>query len=196
MNTYYYLDSTNTRRGPVDGNRLPAEGATLKTLVWCVGMQEWTRAADVPELASLFQTYNSPAAEDTVPKSENPQAEVSQPMYAQYQQPVYGQPYQQAYQQPEPYRNMPPMPDSNLVWAILCTICCCLPFGIVSIIYATKVSGLYASGQYEAALKASSNAKKWAIWGAVTGIVLSLLYSLFYVFILGMAGVTSSSHIY
>jgi hypothetical protein len=30
-------------------------------------------------------------------------------------------------------------PDTNLVWAILCTVLCCLPLGIVSIIKATSV---------------------------------------------------------
>ena len=44
--------------------------------------------------------------------------------------------YQQGYQ----YGNQPPVkPSNNLVWAILTTICCCLPFGIVSIVYAAKV---------------------------------------------------------
>ena len=33
---------------------------------------------------------------------------------------------------------MGPPPDNNLVWAILCTVLCCLPLGIVSIIKSTK----------------------------------------------------------
>lgn len=38
---------------------------------------------------------------------------------------------------------MPPKPDNNLVLAIICTICCCLPLGIVGIVKASKVNGLY-----------------------------------------------------
>ena len=34
---------------------------------------------------------------------------------------------------------MPPKPDNNMVLAIACTVCCCLPFGIVGIIKASKV---------------------------------------------------------
>jgi len=30
-------------------------------------------------------------------------------------------------------------PDNNLVWAILCTVMCCMPLGIVAIIKSTKV---------------------------------------------------------
>ncbi len=67
-------------------------------------------------------------------------------------------------------------PDNNLVWAILSTILCCLPLGIVSIVYAAKVDGLYASGDYAGAKDASDKAKKFAIIGAVLGFVGCILY--------------------
>ena len=60
-------------------------------------------------------------------------------------------------------------PDNYLVWAILCTVLCCIPFGIVSIVYSTRVSGLWAEGRYAEAQSASDSAKKWAIIGAVVG---------------------------
>ena len=69
-------------------------------------------------------------------------------------------------------------PDSNLVWGILCAVLCCLPLGIVSIVYASKVSGLWAQGRYAEAQTASANAKKWAIWGAVAGIVVGIIYAI------------------
>jgi hypothetical protein len=75
---------------------------------------------------------------------------------------------------------MPPKPDNYLVWAILTTICCCLPFGIVSIVYAAKVNSLYTAQQYDLALEASRNAKKWAIIAAVSGIAISIIYMLIY----------------
>ena len=56
----------------------------------------------------------------------------------------------------------PPEIDNHLVWAILATIFCCLPFGIVSIVYAAQVNGLVASGNINAASQASENAKMWA----------------------------------
>ena len=34
---------------------------------------------------------------------------------------------------------LPPMPDNYLALAIISTIFCCLPFGVVSIVYATQV---------------------------------------------------------
>ncbi|MGV0853823.1 CD225/dispanin family protein [Mycolicibacterium phlei] len=86
------------------------------------------------------------------------------------------------YPPPPPGYGPPPggypmqQPDSNLVWGILVTVLCCLPFGIISIINAAKVSGLWAQGQYEAAQKASDDAKKWAIWGAVAGAIVIVVY--------------------
>lgn len=73
--------------------------------------------------------------------------------------------------------NMPmTKPDNNMVWAILCTVLCCLPAGIVSIISATKVDSLWNSGQYEAAAKEAKKAKDWALYGAIAGGVVIVLY--------------------
>jgi len=79
-------------------------------------------------------------------------------------------------------------PDNNLVWAILCTVLCCLPLGIVSIIKATKVSELWARGDAAGAQKAADDAKKWAIWGAVASVIVWGIYVLLMV-VLGLGGV-------
>jgi len=63
-----------------------------------------------------------------------------------------------------------------LVWAILCTLCCCLPGGIVSIVYSAKVDGLVASGYIEQARDASNKAKMWAMISAGVGFVVYGLY--------------------
>ncbi|WP_319454480.1 MULTISPECIES: CD225/dispanin family protein [unclassified Mycobacterium] len=70
-------------------------------------------------------------------------------------------------------------PDNNLVWGIVVTVLCCLPLGIVSIVKATQVSGLWASGQHAEAQKAADDAKKFAIWGAIAGVVVIALYLIF-----------------
>lgn len=72
-------------------------------------------------------------------------------------------------------------PSNNLVWAILSTLFCCLPVGIVSIVFAAKVDGLWASGQYDAAREASDKAKKWALISAAIGVAFTVLYILFVV---------------
>ena len=89
--------------------------------------------------------------------------------------------YQQAtYERPAP----PPMPDNHLVWAILSTIFCCLPFGVVSIVYATQVESLYLQGRYEEAVDKSNKAFKWAIASAATVAAIMMLYVLILLFIM------------
>lgn len=76
------------------------------------------------------------------------------------------------------------MPDSYLVWAVLSTIFGCLPFGVVSIVYATKVERLYFNGLYDESLRASRKAKNWCIAAAVSAAVVLLVYIVFYFAIL------------
>lgn len=84
----------------------------------------------------------------------------------------------QNYQQPlgQPYApQQKPMPNTYMVWAIVTTILCCIPTGIVSIVYAGKVSKLYSEGQYDAAVKASNSAKVWAIVSVFVGIIADII---------------------
>ena len=74
-----------------------------------------------------------------------------------------------------------PPPDNYLVWAILTTVFCCLPLGVVSIIKSTQVSGLWAQGQYDAARKSAEDAKKFATWAAIAGVVVGVIYVIFIV---------------
>ena len=50
---------------------------------------------------------------------------------------------------------------NHLVFAILVTVCCCLPFGIPAIVYAAQVNGKLQAGDYAGALDSSSKAKMW-----------------------------------
>ena len=100
--------------------------------------------------------------------------------YNQYQQAAQPQYAYQAYQQPQ---QRPFKPNSNMVWAILTTIFCCLPTGIYAIILASKVDSLYYAGRYDEAIEASNGAKKWSIIGGVIAIIGWLLYVIFWVFL-------------
>jgi hypothetical protein len=103
-----------------------------------------------------------------------------------------GWPSQQPVQQPgwpvqQPGWQGQQEPDNYLVWAILCTVLCCLPFGIVSIVYSTKVSGLWSQGRYAEAQVAANNAKKWAIIGAIVAAVVWLIAIILWVVFFAVA---------
>lgn len=76
-----------------------------------------------------------------------------------------------------------PPPNNNLVWAILSTVFCCLPLGVVAIVKSTQVSGLWAQGQFDAARKAADDAKKFSMWAAIAGVIVIVLYVVFVVLI-------------
>jgi hypothetical protein len=94
------------------------------------------------------------------------------------QQPGFGQPapygqapaYGSAYGQP-----MGAPPQNYLVWSILSTIFCCMPLGIVSIVFAAQVNSKWAAGDAAGARDASEKAKKFAIWSALAIVVLGAL---------------------
>ncbi len=151
--------------GPFEESDLMLNGLKPTTPVWTDGMTDWQPANQVPALAYLFA------------------GQIPPPGYGYQQNPRFG---------PQPNsgfdtRNNPPMPSTNLAWGILVTLFCCLPLGVVSIVKASQVSGLYAQGRYEEALAASKSAGRWALWGALSSVVLCLLYA-FAVVALGVAG--------
>ncbi len=101
-----------------------------------------------------------------------------QPNQQPFQQPQYQQPpFQSNYAQGQ----RPGKPDNYLVWAILSTIFCCLPLGIVSIIYSSKVDSQYNAGDYLGAQDSADKAKKFAMWGAIASVICIVLYILFFV---------------
>ena len=144
----YYMHIGGQQVGPYEENELPSHGLTASTMVWREGMPDWVAASQVPELSHLL------------PPSQQP------PSYQQ--QPGYGP--------QQPYGARPPMPDTYMVWAVLVTVFCCLPFGIVSIVKASQVSSLYYQGNYAEARAASRAARNWAIASAVSSGAIVLVY--------------------
>lgn len=71
-------------------------------------------------------------------------------------------------------------PKTWMAESILVTIFCCLPFGIVGIVNASKVSSLFAAGNVEAAQKASADAGKWTKIGFIVGLIVTVIYLVIY----------------
>lgn len=86
----------------------------------------------------------------------------------------------------------PPVVQNYLVWAILSTLFCCLPFGVVSIVFASQVNGKLAVGDVAGAQQAAKNAKTWAWVAFGAGLAFGLLY--FVVMAIGIAGAASHGY--
>jgi hypothetical protein len=78
-----------------------------------------------------------------------------------------------------PTFDVPPLKPNNWLWlAIVVTVLCCLPFGIVAIVNAVKVDSLYYYGKYEESERMSQKAKIWIF----VSIVAALLYCILCIF--------------
>jgi hypothetical protein len=72
--------------------------------------------------------------------------------------------------------------ESHLVKAIISTICCCLPFGLVAIVYAAQVGPCLRVNDIGAALEASKKADLWGNLAIGIGIISQALWFGFYKF--------------
>ncbi len=66
-------------------------------------------------------------------------------------------------------------PSNYLILAILATILCCLPLGIVSIVYAAQVNTKWQAGDTEGAKQYSRNALIWALVSAGIGVIAAII---------------------
>ena len=87
---------------------------------------------------------------------------------------------------PFPPKPVGSRPDNFLVWSILVTIFCCMPFGIPAIVNSAKVDRLWSEGDYQGAKDAAKSAKTWFWWSFGLGLVSGLIALIYYI-IVGVA---------
>lgn len=187
MNDYFYIDASGQQKGPIPPSQFSMFNVSADTLVWCKGMADWQRAGAVDELKAYLDNDANDANGATPPPT---------PGAAGTAGTASGAPYGNVYHSMgsgTPNQSMP-CPPSNLVWAIVSTILCCLPTGIVAIVYACKVDNLYLMGDYQGAVEASNKARNWAIGGLIASVVFYFVYILV-LFSVGFGSIASMSNL-
>jgi hypothetical protein len=61
--------------------------------------------------------------------------------------------------------------DNHLALAIIVTVLCCLPFGIVGIVYAAQVNSKIQGGDIPGAEQSAHMARTWSLWGLGLGLI-------------------------
>ncbi len=168
----YWINHNGKQFGPMDLDSLKELHLTSAAYVWHEGLPGWIKITQLPELQGLYEMDGEPVATATQPldatqtQSTRDQAVMGQP----YQQPQYA-----SDQQASPAE---PCPPTNLGWAIAATVLCCIPVGIVAIIYALKVTNKYREGDIEGAKRASETGAWWCIASIILGIICQPLMSM------------------
>lgn len=196
----YWINQDGVQEGPLTFEELKAKGLTRDAYVWREGLAEWVPVSSLAELticllpaAEVSQPALSsapevlPEASEVAEVAEEPVAAAVPPVLppdeavAPAAAPVVlpaQQPWAAAQQQPVPAQPEQELPPTNLVWAIITTVLCCVPCGVVAILYASKVSSALQSGDLAAARSASEKGAWWCIGGIVAGIVFQPLLPL------------------
>jgi hypothetical protein len=78
-------------------------------------------------------------------------------------------------QAPLNYSPQQPHVPNYLVQSILVTLFCCIPFGIVAIVFAAQVNSKLAAGDYQGAVESSNKAKMWSWISFGVGLVVILI---------------------
>ena len=161
MEKIYWIIANGRQEGRFTLDELKARpDLTPETPVWREGLADWTVASALPELDDLW---------DPSLYADRAVSPGTDPIFARETR--HGASLQSEEK-----------PNTYLVWAILSCLCCCLPTGIVAIIYASKVTPAWHSGDLEAARKASEKAGWWTVISFVAGLIWTpfyMAYSLF-----------------
>lgn len=160
----YWIIINGKAQGPYGVEEMMRRGATPSTPVWRQGMTEWVPAATVRELAGYFSADTEGEQLDYSTPPPSPEVGAAGPQMANAYNPYAAQP-----RQPSP--DSQPMPSTYLGWNIAATILCCIPAGIIGIVFSAMVRGKYDQGDYAGAVKASSRASLWFIISIVVGII-------------------------
>ena len=166
MNYHIARDGQQIGVFPKEDVLAKIQQGTIKAtdLAWAEGMPDWKLVSEV--FADAFPQKAPEAAVAHTPVPSQAQPASAQPQAAYSSGPGTGM---------GAATNLPPKPENYLVWAILATVLCCLPLGIVSIIFAAQVDSKYRAGDYHGALESSRKAKSFAWWSFGVGLTVTVI---------------------
>lgn len=175
----YWIIENGKPIGPFTSAELKVRRDFTATLpVWYSGLPDWTTVGELAELACLLPIPEETAGTESA-TTEETQNQGQQQEEAQ-QQPQYDFGFNSQWIRPQ---HQPVNSRSNVMsvngnqpptyigWNILMTICCCLPLGLIGIVYGNMVTRRWMAGDTEGAKKAS----EIAAWCLILSIVMSLV---------------------
>lgn len=170
---YFYIDQSGVQHGPLSLKHLIAEGISLSTVVWYEGLPDWQSADQIYELRQELSIANSRINMPPTTPSD------FAPLYNAVNPPVYQQQRVVVVERPKKW----------IIEAILVTIFCCLPSGIVALVYALRAEDKWSANLYDESLKASNNAGLWVKISVFAVLMIPILYFLGFFGLFGIASI-------
>lgn len=160
---YFYIDQSGAQHGPLSIKQLIAENISPSTLVWYEGLSDWQSADQIIEVREELNVAGgnakfpprTPAAADFAPLYD-----VRPPAYERERVIIKER------------------PKKWVIESVLVTIFCCMPMGIVALIYALRAEDKWNGGLYDEALSASRSAGTWVKVSIFAVILYPIIYLL------------------
>lgn len=175
----YWIRLDGEQIGPLtleEVRRLPLKPDTP---VWVEGMEDWTTASNILQLADMWQTTQTPFG--TPPPTPGVGVAPGHPFSSNGSAPV----------SPRRQIDLTGCPDNHLGMAIgaviVLTACCGVIglLGLVPLLNAMRVRLLFLTGEYDRAYGCAQKAKNWSI----ACYVIAALYVIFAAIVLSVIGV-------
>ncbi|MCH5239923.1 MAG: CD225/dispanin family protein [Muribaculaceae bacterium] len=171
----YYAMLDGERKGPFSLEELPGAGVRPSTYIWCKGMPDWQKAEENADVCRLFRNHlydimHPGANGDNLPQSvEDDRWKVAKDTPHEGPYPSRFDHYlQQTGNDPLPTledidarkdKSVPPVSMIGYAWLV--TFFCCIPTGIVALVYAYKSRRAWNEGKNTESHEYCRSAKMW-----------------------------------
>lgn len=162
----YWTIKDGHHAGPFSAMQLADMGIMPDTPVWHEGLPDWVPASQIAEISAIMVARQN--APQPMPAPAAPQ-----PVYASHA-PLRPEP--QGAPAPAPGEECPPV---YLGWSIVAMLLCCMPLGVLAIIFSAQVRPAWRSGNIAKARRASERAQWCIILTMSVGLVPSIFCGVF-----------------
>lgn len=166
---YYYVDSDGATKGPFPLNYFKTNHINGHSWIWHEGLPQWIEAHTIPSLRQYMR--------NDIPVSFSAKKGV-----IDFEKERMHIPSKDILPQTELDVLRSRVPKTWLIEAILITIFCCIPFGVVAIVYASRVAPFWRRGLYGESIAASNKAGMWVKITVTITIIMWILYTVLWTF--------------
>lgn len=179
--TEIFLMLDGTQQGPFKGlAEVYRLGIAPDTPVWYEGLADWTPAIIAPLTRPMFEPG---FALPDQPESEYvelpeppaiPEPPVMPEAPAAPAQPAYTPQTSTRFEADKQPVAIQEPPKAYLAWSIVMTLLCCLPAGVIAIIFSCQVNSKMRRGDVDGAFRASERAQLWIVLSFILGLIWSI----------------------